>query len=100
MTNIPTSEQIAGIGGCAIAPRWAHPAGAVAYSGIGRTQLYGLIAAGEIKSVRIARNNRGRAQRLIDLRSSDQWIQSHAGNRNDSPVTAKSLGGSHDLGSL
>jgi hypothetical protein len=80
MTNAFTNEEIAGIGGCAIAPRWAHPAGAVAYSGIGRTQLYTLIAAGEIKSVRISKNNnpRGRASRLIDLRSVDAWIESHA----------------------
>jgi hypothetical protein len=86
----------------AVEPRWAHPDAAVEYSGLGRTFLYGLIKTGQISSVRISKNNkaRGRAQRLIDLRSIDQWIQSHAGNRNDSPVTGKSLGGSHDLGSL
>lgn len=66
----------------AVEPRWAHPEQAVAYSGLGRTFLYGLIKAGDVKSVRIARNNnpRGRAHRLIDLRSVDAWIESHAQN--------------------
>jgi hypothetical protein len=80
--NTPTNEDIAGIGGCAIAPRWAHPDAAVAYSGLGRTFIYGLIKSGEIDSVRISRNNKakGRAQRLIDLRSVDRWIEKHAQN--------------------
>jgi hypothetical protein len=66
----------------AVEPRWAHPDAAVAYSGLGRTFLYGLIRAGEISSVRISKNNKakGRAQRLIDLRSIDQWIERHAEN--------------------
>jgi helix-turn-helix protein len=66
----------------AVEPRWAHPDAAVQYSGLGRTFLYALIRAGEISSVRIARNNnpRGRAHRLIDLRSIDQWIERHAEN--------------------
>ena len=68
--NIPIS-------GCT--PRWAHPDQAITYSGLGRTFLYGLIKAGEITSVRISKNNKsqGRAQRLIDLRSVDQWIEKH-----------------------
>jgi hypothetical protein len=66
----------------AVEPRWAHPDAAVAYSGLGRTFLYGLIRAGEISSVRISKNSKakGRAQRLIDLRSIDQWIERHAEN--------------------
>ena len=66
----------------AVEPRWAHPDAAVQYSGLGRTFLYGLINAGEISSVRISKNNKakGRAQRLIDLRSIDQWIEQHRGN--------------------
>jgi hypothetical protein len=90
--NTPTNEEIAGIGGCAIAPRWAHPDAAVAYSGLGRTFIYGLIKSGAILSVRISKNSaaRGRAQRLIDLRSIDRWIESHA----------KQNGGGHSLGTL
>ena len=63
----------------AVEPRWAHPDGAVAYSGIGRTQIYSLIKSGAIRSIRISKNDsvRGRAQRLIDLRSIDRWIESH-----------------------
>ena len=72
----------------------AHPEQATTYSGLGRTFLYGLIRAGEITSVRISKNNKakGRALRLIDLRSIDQWIESHA----------KQNGGeqSHQLGTL
>jgi hypothetical protein len=80
--NTPTNEAIAGIGGCAIAPRWAHPDQAAQYSGLGRTFLYSKLKSGEIASVRISKNNnpRGRAQRLVDLRSVDRWIESHAGN--------------------
>jgi hypothetical protein len=61
-------------------PRWAHPAQATAYSGLGTTFLYGLIKTGEITSVRISKNGkaRGRALRLIDLRSLDAWIEKHA----------------------
>jgi len=63
----------------AVQPRWTHPDGAVAYSSIGRTQIYNLIKSGAIRSIRISKNDnvRGRAQRLIDLRSLDQWIESH-----------------------
>jgi len=81
------------IAGCnELIPRWAHPDQAVTYSGIGRTFLYGLIEAGEITSVRISKNNKakGRALRLIDLRSIDRWIESHA----------KQNGGEHSLGTL
>ena len=90
----PTDEQIAGIGGCAIAPRWAHPDQAVNYSGLGRTYLYALIRSGEIASVRISKNNKahGRAHRLIDLRSVDRWIESHAKQNGGEPQ--------HSLGTL
>jgi len=88
--NSPTNVDVIA-GRTQLMPRWAHPDAAVAYSGLGRTYLFGLIKAGEIASVRIARNNnpRGRAHRLIDLRSIDQWIEKHAQN-----------GGEHKLGSL
>jgi hypothetical protein len=69
------------IAGCTeLIPRWAHPDQAVTYSGLGRTFLYGLIKAGEVESVRISKNNksRGRALRLVDLRSIDRWIEKHA----------------------
>jgi hypothetical protein len=61
-------------------PRWAHPEQASNYSGLGRTFLHNLCAAGEITSVRISKNNKakGRAIRLIDLRSLDAWIQSRS----------------------
>jgi hypothetical protein len=78
-----TPNVLEPIAGCTeLIPRWAHPDAAVAYSGLGRTYLFGLIKAGEIASVRIAKNNnpRGRAHRLIDLRSVDAWIESHAQN--------------------
>ncbi len=62
-----------------LAPRWAHPKQAVSYSGLGTTFLYGLIRDGAIESVRISKNNKskGRALRLIDLRSLDAWIETH-----------------------
>jgi len=63
----------------AVKARWAHPDQAVAYSGLGRTYLYTLIKAGAVDSVRISKNNKakGRALRLIDLRSIDRWIELH-----------------------
>jgi hypothetical protein len=88
-----TPNVLEPIAGCTeLIPRWAHPDQAVQYSGLGRTFLYGLIKAGDVKSVRISKNNkaRGRAQRLIDLRSVDAWIERHA----------KQNGGGHSLGSL
>jgi hypothetical protein len=75
-----TPNVLEPIAGCTeLIPRWAHPDQAITYSGLGRTFLYGLIKAGEIASVRISKNNkeRGRALRLIDLRSIDQWIEKH-----------------------
>ncbi len=76
-----TSNVLEPIAGCTeLIPRWAHPVQAVNYSGLGRTFLYGLIKAGEIESIRISKNNKakGRALRLIDLRSIDRWIEKHS----------------------
>jgi hypothetical protein len=75
-----TPNVLEPIAGCTeLIPRWAHPDQAIVYSGLGRTFLYGLIKSGAIASVRISKNNkeRGRALRLIDLRSIDQWIEKH-----------------------
>jgi hypothetical protein len=78
MKSLNNLEPISGL--TELAPRWARPDQAITYSGLGRTFLHGLIKAGEISSVRISKNNKakGRALRLIDLRSIDEWIQSHS----------------------
>jgi hypothetical protein len=76
-----SSTNLEPIAGCTeLAPRWARPDQAIAYSGLGRTFIHGLIKNGQIASVRISKNNlsKGRALRLIDLRSIDEWIQKHA----------------------
>ncbi|CEF49197.1 unnamed protein product [uncultured bacterium] len=75
-----TPSVLEPIAGCTeLIPRWMHPDQAVTYSGLGRTFLYGLIAAEEVDSVRISKNNKakGRAIRLIDRWSLDRWILKH-----------------------
>src|SRR5207247_166190 len=77
MKSLNNLEPISGL--TELAPRWARPDQALHYSGLGRTYLHTLIKAGEISSVRISKNGKakGRAVRLVDLRSIDSWIEKH-----------------------
>jgi hypothetical protein len=68
------------VGTANLEPRWLKVEAAVSYSGISRTALYRILAAGNIRSSSIRCSGASRGIRLIDRASLDAYIESFAGN--------------------
>ena len=61
-----------------IEPEFLGIGAAVRWSGIGRTNLFGLIKMGEVRSINLRKKGRARGRRLIHLPSLRAYLMTHA----------------------